>query len=102
VKHGRCSTTCEPSPHREAHSICLVAGKSCTKFIFLEVRRACDEVNQNQKQNQKQENEQGVTMEDSLDIERSQVPIAERTPSELVNLIKKLRWIGLEEEAAQV
>jgi len=42
-------------------------------------------------------------MEDSLDIvERSQVPIAERTPSELVNLIKKLRWIGLEEEAAQV
>lgn len=26
---------------------------------------------------------------------------AERTPSELVKLIKKLRWIGMEEEAAE-
>ena len=42
-------------------------------------------------------------MEDPLDIvERSQVPLAERTPDELVNLIKKLRWIGLEEEAARI
>jgi hypothetical protein len=54
--------------------------------------------------NQKQENERGgTTVEDFLDVvDRSQVPIAERTPSELVNLIKKLRWIGLEEEAAQI
>ena len=42
-------------------------------------------------------------MKDPLDIvERSQVPLAERTPDELVNLIKKLRWIGLEEEAARI
>ena len=42
-------------------------------------------------------------MEDPSDVrERPEVAVAERTPSELVNLIKKLRWIGMEEEAARV
>lgn len=42
-------------------------------------------------------------MEYPSDIgERSDVAFAERTPSELVNLIKKLRWIGMEEEAARI
>ena len=42
-------------------------------------------------------------MEDPSDIpQRPEVGVAERTPSELVNLIKKLRWIGMEEEAARV
>jgi hypothetical protein len=42
-------------------------------------------------------------MEDLSDVrERPEVAVAERTPSELVNLIKKLRWIGMEEEAARV
>ncbi len=29
-------------------------------------------------------------------------PIEERTSTELVKLVKKLRWIGMEEEAEQV
>jgi hypothetical protein len=42
-------------------------------------------------------------MEYPSDIEeRPDVAFAERTPSELVNLIKKLRWIGMEEEAARI
>ena len=42
-------------------------------------------------------------MEYPSDIgERPDVAVAERTPSELVNLIKKLRWIGMEEEAARI
>jgi hypothetical protein len=42
-------------------------------------------------------------MEDPPDIvERPEVAFAERTPGELVSLIKKLRWIGLEEEAARI
>ena len=42
-------------------------------------------------------------MKDPLNtIERPEVALAERTPSELVNLIKKLRWIGMEEEALRV
>jgi hypothetical protein len=34
--------------------------------------------------------------------ERTELTLAERTPSELANLVKKLRWLGMEEEAAQV
>ncbi len=42
-------------------------------------------------------------MENSFDLrERQDVPVGERTSSELVNLVKKLRWIGMEEEAEQV
>jgi hypothetical protein len=42
-------------------------------------------------------------MEDTSDIgERPEAALAERTPGELVNLIKKLRWIGMEEEAARI
>lgn len=42
-------------------------------------------------------------MEDPSDIGgRPEVALAERTPAELVNLIKKLRWIGMEEEAARI
>ena len=50
------------------------------------------------------ENEQGVPpMEDPADtIERPEVVFAERTTSELVNLIKKLRWVGMEQEAARI
>jgi hypothetical protein len=61
---------------------------------------ACDKANKKQKQKPKQENEQGMNTMEVDTVERSQVPIAERTPGELVNLIKKLRWVGLEEEAA--
>jgi hypothetical protein len=42
-------------------------------------------------------------MEESFDVgQRQDVPIGERTSSELVNLVKKLRWIGMEEEAEHV
>ena len=42
-------------------------------------------------------------MEDPADtIERLEVVFAERTTSELVNLIKKLRWVGMEQEAARI
>ena len=42
-------------------------------------------------------------MEDhSETTERTDVTVAERTPGELVKLIKKLRWIGMEKEAAQI
>lgn len=42
-------------------------------------------------------------MKDPLNtIERPEVALAERTPSELVNLIKKLRWIGMDEEALRI
>jgi hypothetical protein len=42
-------------------------------------------------------------MEDPSDIGgRREVALAERTPAELVNLIKKLRWIGMEEEAVRI
>ena len=42
-------------------------------------------------------------MEDSLGIdERSNVAVALRTSSELVHLIKKLRWAGMEEEALRI
>ena len=34
--------------------------------------------------------------------ERPDVSVEERTSSELVKLVKKLRWIGMEEEAEQV
>jgi hypothetical protein len=33
---------------------------------------------------------------------RPDVPVGERTSVELVKLVKKLRWMGLEEEAQQV
>jgi len=35
-------------------------------------------------------------------IGRPEVAFGERTPAELVNLIKKLRWIGMEEEAMRI
>ena len=35
-------------------------------------------------------------------IERPEVALDERTPSELVSLIKKLRWIGMDEEALRI
>lgn len=35
-------------------------------------------------------------------VECPEVALADRTPSELVNLIKKLRWMGLEDEAARI
>jgi hypothetical protein len=42
-------------------------------------------------------------MRDPTDTtERTELALAERTPNELVNLVKKLRWLGMEEEAAQV
>jgi hypothetical protein len=42
-------------------------------------------------------------MEDPSEIgERPEVALAERTPTELVKLIKKLRWMGMEEEAARI
>jgi hypothetical protein len=42
-------------------------------------------------------------MRDPIDTtERTELALAERTPNELVNLVKKLRWLGMEEEAAQV
>ncbi len=34
--------------------------------------------------------------------ERSDVPVAERTSMELVELVKKLHWIGMEEEAQRI
>jgi hypothetical protein len=33
---------------------------------------------------------------------RAEIPSDERSPSELMELICKLRWIGLEQEAAQM
>jgi hypothetical protein len=33
---------------------------------------------------------------------RAAVPVEQRTSVELVNLVKKLRWIGMEAEAEQV
>lgn len=42
-------------------------------------------------------------MEDPPDLgERPEVALAGRTPTELVNLIKKPRWIAMEEEAARI
>ena len=42
-------------------------------------------------------------MGDSLGIrERADVPVGERTSTELVRLVKKLRWIGMEEEAERI
>ena len=42
-------------------------------------------------------------MEDSLGIEeRPDTAVAERTSSELVHLIKKLRWAGMQEEAERI
>jgi len=35
-------------------------------------------------------------------IGRPEVAFGERAPSELVNLSKKLRWIGMEEEAMRI
>ena len=40
-------------------------------------------------------------MEDLLETTED-AALADRSPSELVKLIKKLRWIGMEEEAARV
>jgi hypothetical protein len=34
--------------------------------------------------------------------ERPDVSVEERTSSELVKLVKKLRWIGMEDEAEQI
>lgn len=34
--------------------------------------------------------------------DRADVPLEERSSSELVKLVKKLRWMGLEDEAARV
>ncbi len=34
--------------------------------------------------------------------ERADVPVGERTSTELVGLVKKLRWIGMEEEAERI
>ncbi len=42
-------------------------------------------------------------MADCPDIsDRAAVPVEERTSSELVNLVNKLRWVGMEQEAAKV
>lgn len=42
-------------------------------------------------------------MEISFDVkEQPDVSVEQRTSSELVKLVRKLRWIGLEEEAKQL
>jgi len=42
-------------------------------------------------------------MADSFGMrELGDAPLGDRTPSELVELVKKLRWIGMEDEAERV
>jgi hypothetical protein len=41
-----------------------------------------------------------ILMEDESD--RTTMDIRQRTPAEMVHLVQKLRWMGMEEEARQI